>query len=751
MSYESTAEPIKVGYLMDFTLPPGFPEELFASFTQTFDLIFEEAVAQGLMDRPVQMIYREVEGLPKGSVKAVIDAYGELVDEGCLVVFGPNITDNCVPLREAIEERFKVPAISVTGTDDWLGEWTFAFPQGSMTDEPIFLADLIAKRGLAEIGVLVEQSLIGESYLKNLRSACRRKGIRIVAEVAIAQTAQDINAAVQTLHEAKAEAIVHLGFGFGIVFINPALESVGWDPPRFTTTAWQNAWVNPIMWNAFMGWTGVDQYDEANQIGQDFLDAYANKYNGSRPEFCVTVVNRDVAATLVRAFTDAHPLSPRGVKEALERVEDDAGRLGRARHPGVVRQVDPPGLDGRRVSGGADPRCRRCEFAPGRSLRRGRLTHVHRTSNTTAGRRKAAPRVGEKRGWGGWVAGAALAAFALFFIANCRVALDPRVANPNVQGRPRPVKFLFGLDYITFLDVSTVDHADRAAGRLHQGLAAQSGKSGDADVPVHHADRVAGPDHELVAVRGLQPRSHPLAGVVAAGVVVADRRTLRGVRLRDVLFRPLLPGDLDPAQVQARKGPEAFVSRHPLVSLGLITCVIGFIMDAWLEIQLVHAGMYIYSQVIPWGSVFTGTTFQFPLIWESFSVTFVMVPAAILCYRDDTGKSVAEKLAAKAKIFPTRPVLGTFLVMFAIINVSYFAYGAWFWAIKVSHAATSVACPWPYPEAKVYDPQGFYEKGGAQGPYSVGIWSTWASGEPNGRPHVDPPPAGVGPCASKNG
>ena len=90
MSYESTAEPIKVGYLMDFKLPPGFPEELFASFTQTFDLIFEEAVEQGLMDRPVQMIYREVEGLPKGSVKAVIDAYGELVDEGCLVVFGPN-------------------------------------------------------------------------------------------------------------------------------------------------------------------------------------------------------------------------------------------------------------------------------------------------------------------------------------------------------------------------------------------------------------------------------------------------------------------------------------------------------------------------------------------------------------------------------------------------------------------------------------------------------------------------------------
>src|SRR6202045_59799 len=218
MSYESSAEPIKVGYLMDFTLPPGFPEELLASFTRCFDLIFEEAREQGLIDRPVQMIYREVEGLPKGSVKAVVDGFGELVDGGCLVVFGPHITDNCVPTREAIEERFKVPAISVTGTDDWLGEWTFSFPQGSMTDEPIFWADLLAKGGHTEVGVLIEQSLVGETYLKNFRNACRRKGIRIVAEASIAQTAQDVNDAVRSLREAKAPAVVHMGFGFGIVF-----------------------------------------------------------------------------------------------------------------------------------------------------------------------------------------------------------------------------------------------------------------------------------------------------------------------------------------------------------------------------------------------------------------------------------------------------------------------------------------------------------------------------------------------------
>ena len=161
--------------------------------------------------------------------------------------------------------------------------------------------------------------------------------------------------------------------------------------------------------------------------------------------------------------------------------------------------------------------------------------------------------------------------------------------------------------------------------------------------------------------------------------------------------------------------------------------------------------MYIYSQVIPWGSLFTGTTFQFPLIWESLSVTFVMIPAAILCYRDDTGKSVAEKLAAKAKIFPTQPVLGTFLVMFAIINVSYFAYGAMVLGYQ-DRARRRRRSParGPIPRPKCMTRKGYYEKAGAQGPFSVGIWSTWASGEPNGRPHVDPPPPGQGACAPEN-
>ncbi len=320
MAYESSAEPIKLGYLFDFVLPEGYPKEMRGDLTQSFELVFDEGLTQGIIDRPIEIIFREVEGLPKGTVKAVIDAYGELVDDGCLAVFGPSITDNCIPTKDAIERRFHVPAISVTGTEDWLGEWTFSLSMGSMTDEPIFWAHLLAKGGHDDIGVLVEQSLVGDTYLKSFRAACRASGLRIVAEEPIAQTAQDITEAVRKLRDAKVRALVHCGFGFGVVLINPVLQELEWDPPRFMGTSFQNAWINPIVWNAIVGWIGVDQYDEGNLVGQEFLDRYAARY-GRRPEYCVPVVNRDLATVLLHAFADARPLSPKGVKEALERVK----------------------------------------------------------------------------------------------------------------------------------------------------------------------------------------------------------------------------------------------------------------------------------------------------------------------------------------------------------------------------------------------------------------------------------------------
>jgi Spirocyclase AveC-like len=195
-------------------------------------------------------------------------------------------------------------------------------------------------------------------------------------------------------------------------------------------------------------------------------------------------------------------------------------------------------------------------------------------------------------------------------------------------------------------------------------------------------------------------------------------------------------------RIQRRRPVTSFVWTHPLLTLsGLIFCI-GFVYDAIQEIILVRTQMYSYSQVIPFGSVFTGKSYQFPLLFESALVTTVMIPAGVLLYRDDTGRTVAEKLAQRVRAFRGYPALGTFVVMFLILNACYlFLYGGGFAIIRASGAATSVACPYPFPTAKVYDPQGLYEQAGQPGPYSAGIWDGWESGQ-SGRPSVSPPHRG---------
>jgi hypothetical protein len=192
-------------------------------------------------------------------------------------------------------------------------------------------------------------------------------------------------------------------------------------------------------------------------------------------------------------------------------------------------------------------------------------------------------------------------------------------------------------------------------------------------------------------------------------------------------------------RIQRRRPVTSFVWTHPLITLGLLIYPIGFVYDAIQEMILVRTQMYTYSQVIPFGSVFTGKPYQFPLLWESSLVTAVMIPAGVLLYRDDTGRTVAEKLAHRVRAFRNYPALGTFVVMFLILNSCYlFLYGGSFAVIRASGAATSVACPYPYPTTKVYDPQGLYEKAGQPGPFSAGIWDGWETGQ-SGRPSVSPP------------
>jgi hypothetical protein len=320
---------------------------------------------------------------------------------------------------------------------------------------------------------------------------------------------------------------------------------------------------------------------------------------------------------------------------------------------------------------------------------------------------------------------------------NARNYPDARVGNPEVTGAPRPVAPLFGFaHWLGLLQVFTIvavvglivafvwgwrrygAHPVLLMGLVTTIIVWQDPIMNWAPYAVYNPRLWHFP--ESWPLVSLSPTIEPF---VVIGYVMFQ-------------FGPYFPAIWILRRIQARRPVDSFAWRHPLISLGVLIFVVGFIIDMILEVTLVRTGMYIYSHVIPFGSIFAGTPHQFPLLWESSLVTLVMIPAGVLVYRDDTGRTVAEKLAQRVRLFPSRPALGSFLMMLVIVNVAYLVYGAAFTAIKWSKTATSVACPWPYPDAKVFDPQGFYEKNGQQGPYSVGIWSTWMTGQPHGRPDV---------------
>ena len=360
-----------------------------------------------------------------------------------------------------------------------------------------------------------------------------------------------------------------------------------------------------------------------------------------------------------------------------------------------------------------------------------------------AGRAVHDGRPGPARRWRAVAAWAgALALVGLAASTFSRGADAARIANPAVHGAPRPVQFLFGwAHWIDLMQIGTALMVVQVVAAL--AYLWRRYPRHPVMLMVFAATGIVWMDPIMnwapYAVYNPQlwhwPVNWPLVSLsptVEPFVVIGYATFYVG---------PFFPAIWILRRVQARTAPGSFAWRHPLISLAVLIYVIGFAYDAIMEILCIRGGLYIYAQVIPFGSVFTGTTFQFPLLWESSLVTLVMIPAGLLLYRDDTGRTNAEKLAQRVRVLRGHPALGTFAVMFAILMIAYAGYGAGFVVIKDTGAATSVACPWPYPEAKVYDPQGFYEKAGQPGPYSAGIWSRWESAQA-GRPAVSLPASG---------
>jgi ABC-type branched-subunit amino acid transport system substrate-binding protein len=313
----STVSPARIGVLIDHLDRQGGYD---VNVMRSLELVADEFVEQGLVERPVELVVRAVQGLPNGTFRAVRDAFHELVDEGVLVIFGPWVSENAVALAPYVERAAEVACITMAASETLLGEWFFGLPAGSMEEEPIIMATIAHLDGCRTVGIAFEDSLIGAEYLRTTRAACKEVGLRITAEVPIPQVEADKQDAMGSLAADRPDAIVHVGFGLGIPGMNAALEAIGWMPPRYTTTAFEFAATSDWWRQQLAGWIGLDQFDERNEVARGFLDRFEARH-GYRPEYFFPPYCYDVGRMMLLAIAGAKPLTGPGVKDALEKIK----------------------------------------------------------------------------------------------------------------------------------------------------------------------------------------------------------------------------------------------------------------------------------------------------------------------------------------------------------------------------------------------------------------------------------------------
>jgi branched-chain amino acid transport system substrate-binding protein len=307
---------IKIGVCVDADWGSAADE----IFRDSVTFAVNEAQEKGIVDRPIDVEYRYVEGLPRGSAHDVLLAWQELAAEGVLGIIGPFISDNCIAIRSYIERSGQVPTVSGCGTDRWYGEWCFGVSNGSLSEEPYLIANFLGHQGAVKIAAVVDRSAIGREYFDGFQAAADREGLQVTFHEDISQIESNLGPVVERARASNPDALLYLGFGVPAVHINKELERIGWDPLRVMNGAFMAGPVLPEGMESLKGWVGVDQYDEDNTVAREFLDRF-EKANGYRPGNYLSCVTYDTATMLILGIGLARPMSPEGVKDGLEQVK----------------------------------------------------------------------------------------------------------------------------------------------------------------------------------------------------------------------------------------------------------------------------------------------------------------------------------------------------------------------------------------------------------------------------------------------
>ena len=309
-------EPVKIGVLVDMDLG-----KLLGDWIDPTILAIEDAMNEGVYDRPVEIITVDARGLPRENYLKARKGYQHLVAAGCVVVLGPCISDNSVNIRDLVNET-GVACIGWTGATRFAGDYCFTVANGDIPTESVMGANWCYQQGHRKVGFFWERGSSGTDYADYFRNAAQNVGVEIVKEVALGPNPRDCRTTSRRCATQGTEAVVYMGYGYATFHFAAAFRALAWDPPRFMGTAFM-FYSNSDAWaEGLEGWHGVDQLGEdgANPNYEALMERFEARF-GRVSRNVVVALAYDTARAAIHGIANATVAIPAEVRLGLERIK----------------------------------------------------------------------------------------------------------------------------------------------------------------------------------------------------------------------------------------------------------------------------------------------------------------------------------------------------------------------------------------------------------------------------------------------
>jgi branched-chain amino acid transport system substrate-binding protein len=284
-------------------------------------LAIEDALNEGVWSRsPVQLVIADARGLPRENYKKVMDGYRWLVNEGCVVILGPMISDNSLLIQDLVNE-LKVPVVGWTGAHKFASEYCFTVANGDIPTEGAMCANWLAQEGRKRVGLFWEAGSSGRDYADFFRDEALRLGLSITREVKLEPNPRGLQNDLAAMRDAGTEGIYYGGYGYACFHFGAAFKALDWDPPRIMGTAFM-FYSNTNKWgDGIEGWHGIDQLgqDGENPNYNAMIRRFEKRFNRSTRNVVVALAY-DTARVAIHGIANASIPAPKYVKEGIERI-----------------------------------------------------------------------------------------------------------------------------------------------------------------------------------------------------------------------------------------------------------------------------------------------------------------------------------------------------------------------------------------------------------------------------------------------